>query len=106
MGMTPGGVRPIPLKAAAVIGAILGLVFVITSFESGRSPLFWSTLIFGTSAIAWFADQFEGKRGAVAAGLTFFVLGILSPMPVALFFLLAAILCYVSFVDFDRGGKE
>ena len=58
------------------------------------------------SAVAWFADQFQGRRGAVAAGLTFFVLGILSPMPVALFFLLAAVLCYLSFVDFDRGGKE
>ena len=106
MRLRPEGVRPVPLKAAAVIGAALGMLFVLTSFETGRSPLFWATIIFATSAVAWFADQFEGRRGAVAAGLTFFVLGVLSPMPVALFFLVAAILCYLSFVDLERGRTE
>lgn len=65
----------------------------------------WLVLMATASILSWFADQFQGRRAAVAAAAIFFVLGIVSPIFFAIVFLVAVVLCVIGFVDY-RPGRE
>lgn len=108
MDSTPN-VRPLPLKIAGGIGMLATAFYlaVVVGHEDGVGPaLFWLALMASAALLAWFADQFPGRRAAITAAGIFFVLGIFSPIFLALVFLLAVILCVIGFVDFARKDEE
>lgn len=102
-------IRPIPLKIAGVIGVFVMAFYIATAVDRPAGlglTVFWSVLMGVASLLAWFADQFEGKRVAyIAAGL-FFVLGILSPPFFAAVFLVAVLLCFVGFVSLGNDDDQ
>ena len=92
--------RPLPLKIAGVIG-ILSTAFylaVAVGQEAGLGPaVFWVVLMATASLLAWYADEFPGRRAAIVAAVLFFVLGVVSPDFFAVVFLLAVVLCFIGF---------
>lgn len=75
--------------------------------DAGLGPAIpWLVLMATASFLAWFADQFQGRRAAMAAAAIFFVLGIVSPIFFAIVFLVAVVLCVIGFVDFSRRWNE
>lgn len=98
-----GEVRPVPLKIAGVIGMLttaLYLTVVLNQGDGFGPELFWLVLMATAALLAWYADRFAGRRGAMAAAAIFFVLGLVSPWVLAVAFLAAVVLCIVGFVDF------
>lgn len=94
-------VRPLPLKIAGVIGILVSALYLAVAVgqDEGIGPaLFWLVLMVTASLLAWFADQFQGRRAAIAAAVMFFVLGLLSPWILAIAFLVAVVFCMVGFV--------
>lgn len=95
--------RPIPLKIAGVIGMLTSALYltVVLNQGDGLGPeLFWLVLMATAALLAWYADRFEGRRGAMAAAAIYFVLGLVSPWVLAVAFLVAVALCVAGFVDF------
>lgn len=96
-------VRPVPLKIAGVIGMLTSALYltVVLNQGDGLGPeLFWLVLMATGALLAWYANRFEGRRGAMAAAAIFFVLGLVSPWVLAVAFLIAVALCVAGFVDF------
>lgn len=67
-----------------------------------RVAIFWLVVMATAALLAWFADEFQGRRAAVAAAVLFFILGILSPILFAVIFLVAVSLCVIGFVEWPR----
>ena len=101
--------RPLPLKIAGVIGVFVMAFYLAVAIgdPEGIGPaIFWVVLMGTAAVLAWFADQFEGKRAAYGAAALFFVLGILSPPLFAAVFLVAVVLCVVGFVNFGDDDEQ
>jgi len=94
-----------PLKIAGAIGAFVTAYYLAVAVgqPEGVGPaVFWLVMMATASLLAWFADQFPGRRAAITSAVLFFVLGILSPIFFAIVFLAAVILCMVGFLEFRR----
>lgn len=95
--------RHIPLKIAGVIGLLSTAFYLAVAVgqETGVGPAaLWLVMMASASLLAWFADEFEGRRAAIVAAGLFFILGIASPPFFAVVFLVAVVLCVLGFVDF------
>lgn len=93
-------VRPLPLKIAGGLGLVITALYLAVAVEEGTGPaIFWLILMASGAVLAWYAGQFEQRRAAMAAAGIFFVLGLVSPIIIAVAFLVAVILCVAGFVD-------
>jgi hypothetical protein len=71
--------------------------------EEGIGPaILWLVLMAAGSLLAWFAGQLALRRAAMAAAGIFFILGLVSPIILAIAFLVAVVLCVAGFIDFGR----
>lgn len=96
-------VRPLPLKIAGGLGMLISALYlsVVVGQDEGIGPaLLWLLLMAAGASLAWIAGQFQHRKAAMAAAGIFFVLGLVSPIILAVAFLVAVVLCVVGFVDF------
>lgn len=97
--------RPIPLRIAGVIGILTTAFYLAVAVgqEAGVGPaLFWLVVMAIASLLAWYAEEFPGRRAAIAAAALFFVLGVVSPDFFAIVFLVAVVLCFIGFAGFSK----
>lgn len=99
MDRAPNGLRPLPLRVAGSIAVVASLVYlggVLGQDDTRFLPqaTFWFLVMLITGITVWFADRstVHGRKMAIGAAVSFFVLGVFSNVVFAVVFVVAVVL--------------
>lgn len=93
-----------------MIAAIIYLALLLGASDGSEVPLamVYLAAMAGAAALAWFADRLSvviGRRVMWAAFTVFFILGVLSPLPIGMLYLVATVLALVALAR-PRSGSD
>ena len=101
----PEGVRPLSLKAAAVLGGLVAAIYVVTLpalDEDVAVGVGWVAVMVASASLAWWAAQTARRWAGYTAALGYFVLGVVSSSLPAAIFLIAAFFCFLGSSESSR----